>query len=325
MLDGSTYFRFSTVLLFLSIRQRRIALRFFVGEVLRVRRDRFDLLTLSGIGRVTPDPCLIAMQQVFDHLTIVGIGGRDRCRMNQAAFAVHPNRGLHAEVPWVALFSRVHFRVARRKLWLDISADTVIAFAKHRCRCAGGRRRDRVFAKYVKRVLRLILYLETQDTLRRTVAACGQVATAERTRFRHWLTQHRGVLPPTVRRYQRLGDTLLLRLGTHTAPYTAANVRAAVLDHFRGCAFAQRKCITTALRAYLKFLVSTGACSASLEQSVPTVAQWRLSSLPRYLPAEEVDRVINACDTRTKLWRRDRAAILLMVRLGLRASDIVNL
>lgn len=68
MLDGSTYFRFSTVLLFLSIRQRHIALRFLVGEVLGVRRFRLDLLALSPVGRVTPYPRLVTMQQMVDDL-----------------------------------------------------------------------------------------------------------------------------------------------------------------------------------------------------------------------------------------------------------------
>jgi integrase/recombinase XerD len=55
---------------------------------------------------------------------------------------------------------------------------------------------------------------------------------------------------------------------------------------------------------------------------VPTVARWRLSSLPRYLPAEDVERLIHSCDPASLLGARDRAILLLIARLGLRASDV---
>ena len=52
--------------------------------------------------------------------------------------------------------------------------------------------------------------------------------------------------------------------------------------------------------------------------------QWRLSALPRYIAADDVERTIAACgDDRTGV--RDRAILLLLSRLALRAGDIVAL
>ena len=62
-----------------------------------------------------------------------------------------------------------------------------------------------------------------------------------------------------------------------------------------------------------------------MDDAVPTFAMWRLSALPRYLPATDVERVIAACNRDTAVGLRDRAAILLMARLGLRAGDILNM
>lgn len=59
--------------------------------------------------------------------------------------------------------------------------------------------------------------------------------------------------------------------------------------------------------------------------AVPVIAHRRLSALPRYLPAEDVERVIASCDRASALGRRDRAILLLLARLGLRAGDIVQL
>jgi site-specific recombinase XerD len=76
---------------------------------------------------------------------------------------------------------------------------------------------------------------------------------------------------------------------------------------------------------FLRFLIAEGKCSADMLGGVPVLAHWRLSSLPRYLQPEEVERIISYCDPHSPVGRRDRAILLLLARLGLRASDIVKL
>jgi site-specific recombinase XerD len=76
---------------------------------------------------------------------------------------------------------------------------------------------------------------------------------------------------------------------------------------------------------FLRFLIAEGQCTAGLDAAIPVLAHWRLSSLPRYLQSEEVERVIAACDPASPVGRRDRAILLLLARLGLRAGDIVRL
>jgi integrase/recombinase XerD len=58
---------------------------------------------------------------------------------------------------------------------------------------------------------------------------------------------------------------------------------------------------------------------------LPCIPQWRLSTLPRYIGAEDVERLIATCDQTTRTGLRDRAILLLLARLGLRAGDIVSL
>jgi site-specific recombinase XerD len=76
---------------------------------------------------------------------------------------------------------------------------------------------------------------------------------------------------------------------------------------------------------FLRFLIADGKCATGLDGAIPVLAHWRLSSLPRYLQADEVERVIASCDRATQVGRRDRAILLLLARLGLRAGDIVQL
>jgi site-specific recombinase XerD len=88
---------------------------------------------------------------------------------------------------------------------------------------------------------------------------------------------------------------------------------------------ANTKSIVTALRSYLRYLATQGLCSPSLDQAVPTVAHWKHSNLPKYLPAAKVEALINSCDTTTPTGVRDRSILLLLARLGLRAGDIMKL
>jgi site-specific recombinase XerD len=76
---------------------------------------------------------------------------------------------------------------------------------------------------------------------------------------------------------------------------------------------------------FVRFMVAEGRCAAGLEGAIPTLAHWRLAALPRYLQPEEVERLIASCDPGSPVGRRDRAILLLLARLGLRAGDIVHL
>jgi site-specific recombinase XerD len=62
-----------------------------------------------------------------------------------------------------------------------------------------------------------------------------------------------------------------------------------------------------------------------LEGAVPTLRQWKLAALPKHLSADELARVLEACDTQTAVGLRDRALLLLLARLGLRAAEALHL
>jgi site-specific recombinase XerD len=107
--------------------------------------------------------------------------------------------------------------------------------------------------------------------------------------------------------------------------FDAENLRKFVLERSQHWGWASVKHCTTALRMFLRFLIAEGKCAAGLDGAIPVLAHWRLSSLPRHLQSEEVERIINACNPTSPVGRRDRAIVLLLARLGLRAGDIVQL
>jgi len=83
--------------------------------------------------------------------------------------------------------------------------------------------------------------------------------------------------------------------------------------------------LITAMRAFLRYLSFCGAVESALDLAVPAIAHWRLAAFPRCLSTEELNRLIAACNGSTRSRRRDRAIVLLLSRLGLRAGDVAQL
>lgn len=143
--------------------------------------------------------------------------------------------------------------------------------------------------------------------------------------FRGWLVSMRCVLPTTASAYVAMLKVLLHRLGGDPGRYEAAGIRAVVLATTRTRSHAYAADVLRALRAWLKFLTATGRCRPALIDAVPQLAHWRLGTLPRYLDADTVTRIIDSCDVTSSIGLRDRAILLLLSRLGLRAGDVVAL
>ncbi len=144
--------------------------------------------------------------------------------------------------------------------------------------------------------------------------------------FRQWMKRQRGLSDLTLRVYSRPVRGLIERLGEDPAQYGPQALRNAVLDMSAGHGTSKAKQVATATRMFLGFLAVVGRCSPHLADAIPRVARWRNRTLPKHLPAGDVDKLIASCDwasSRTRL--RDRAILLLLARLGLRAADIMCL
>ena len=143
--------------------------------------------------------------------------------------------------------------------------------------------------------------------------------------FCQWMHQQRGTSDLTLYNYSLSIRDLLKRLGEDPVRFDARSLRQFVLEKSQHSGWAAAKKCTTALRMFLRFLIAEGKCAAGLDAAIPVLAHWRLSSLPRYVQPQEVERIITSCDLNAPVGMRDRAILLLLARLGLRAGDIVKL
>ena len=143
--------------------------------------------------------------------------------------------------------------------------------------------------------------------------------------FQHWLRQHRGSSESTVRHYGQAASNLVVNVGDDPSAYDAQTLRQFVLDRAQHQGPGATKTLISGLRIFLRYLASRGKCRSDLDQAIPAIAFWRLATLPRSLPGQAIQRILDACDTTSPMGLRDRAIILLFARLGLRASDVAEL
>jgi integrase/recombinase XerD len=85
------------------------------------------------------------------------------------------------------------------------------------------------------------------------------------------------------------------------------------------------KVVRTALRSFLSFLRMEGLSDGRLEAAIPSVARWRLSTLPRCLSDEQLKQVVASFKLRTPCAFRDRAIVSCLLTLGLRPGEVAAL
>lgn len=83
--------------------------------------------------------------------------------------------------------------------------------------------------------------------------------------------------------------------------------------------------LVPALRSLLRYLHVTGVTAVGLASAVPTMARWKLTGLPKALPAEQVGALLASCDPHIEVGQRDRAILTVMSRLGLRIGEVAAL
>ena len=264
--------------------------------------------------------------------------GRFRCRLKPGFLSRHldvyletlKGRGYTALTMGSYYDAVCHFSHWSQKWHLsleDLSDAALTRFARHRCRCPGQRRQQSISPQYARRVRRFVVQLRAETLIENSASAKVADASASLTEeFVQWLLDHRGIGPTTVRHYrEELAKWPRWLTHAKTDLLTAARIRALVLKRAQQQSSAMNRIMIGKLRMYLRFLDATTRCRPGLEGAVPSMPCWSLSSLPRYLPADRVERLIRSCDTRTLLGTRDRAVLLLLARLGLRAGDIAGL
>ena len=207
---------------------------------------------------------------------------------------------------------------------MALNEQRVDEFLQDRYRCYCVHREDHATLS------RLLDHLRDQDLIPARVAkAHTEPYHRIACDFQQYLIQQRALAPSTVRYYlDTVRRFLHTRFGSQPLRLEALNpqdITDFMLQQTRRYSPGHAKLLATALRSFFRFLLQRGAIATDLACAVPTVPNWRLSSLPRFMTAEDVDCLLQSCDRGTPKGQRDYAILLLLARLGLRAGEVAAL
>jgi site-specific recombinase XerD len=83
--------------------------------------------------------------------------------------------------------------------------------------------------------------------------------------------------------------------------------------------------MVSVLRSFIRYLIMIGKINVELANCIPAMPGQRAANLPVFLVKSETKKLLRTCDRRTLKGRRNYAILLLLMRLGLRASEVLNL
>ncbi len=146
--------------------------------------------------------------------------------------------------------------------------------------------------------------------------------------FDEHLRRSRGVCPGTRRNYAGFAGAFLQSVFAGGQVEVAEICARDVLGFTGGLTRRYRPgtvgLAASALRSFFRFLRAAGLRADRLEDAVPMVPS-RRAGLPRHLDQGRFGQLIASLDSSSPRGLRDRAIILRMARLGLRASEVVQL
>ncbi|SAL86396.1 integrase family protein [Caballeronia arvi] len=153
----------------------------------------------------------------------------------------------------------------------------------------------------------------------------GRIITA----YSRYLRDDQGLSTATSVQYVPFAEQFLInRFGTgaiRLSTLNAADVISSIREQASRLGPARARCATIALRSFMRFLKYRGDIKLDLAAAVPAVPNWSMTAIPRAMPSEHVNAVLASCRRDTSTSRRNYAILLLLARLGLRSSEIVQL
>ena len=146
--------------------------------------------------------------------------------------------------------------------------------------------------------------------------------------YTHHQRRTRGLRPQTLRNRAWLAR-MLVRAALGTDPIdpsrlTPAAVLAFITSLRHRFSPASMRTLRSSLRSFFRFLRVEGFCGDALEAALPTVAHWRLATLPRSLTEQQVEQVLSF-DASTPCGQRDQAIVQCLSTLGLRPGEVADL
>ena len=156
------------------------------------------------------------------------------------------------------------------------------------------------------------------------LASAGMLAEYE-----SWLVHELGLADGTIANHLVWAERWLCWLGDQGRALQDADaglVGSFVAGAAAGCrAVGTAKIMVVSVRVFLQCAFARGWTPTDLRGAVPRAASWRGAQIAKALPDGVTVGLVGSCDVATVKGMRDRAVMLLLVRLGLRRVEVARL
>lgn len=208
---------------------------------------------------------------------------------------------------------------------VDLDEDLLARFV------AEERSREVVCSSAMRSLGTMRRFLRDSGYLQATVTADGTSTPAQAAiaQWRAWMRDDCGLTERTIAGRISYAAGLLNEVTQADATVSwrrlhASQVNTYVTERGRGYGVVARAHIVTAVRCLLRWALLTGQLDRDLSAGILKPAGTK-RSLPRGVGSDQVARLLDACDPATAIGARDRALVLILVRLGLRAGEAAGL
>jgi site-specific recombinase XerD len=175
-----------------------------------------------------------------------------------------------------------------------------------------------------------LTYLRDAKVVPVQVIRCDKIPLDRlQARFRQYLTEERGLQERTLSPYLEVTRSFLSnRFGKgpiSLRELEPGDVARFVIRRARAVSPTTAQRSASVLRCFFRFLYQRGDIHTNLGACVPRVPNWGLAGIPKFLPAEKVELLLEKCNQDSSTAQRDYAILLLLARLGLRSIEIVHM
>jgi site-specific recombinase XerD len=220
-------------------------------------------------------------------------------------------------------------QVARLSCWLEASGLHASDLSQARveqfltARGAAGQSASRSGLLCLLEVLWSVGAIESEPLVVGARSPAGELLLA----FHGYLLHERGLVPSTAAAYVVYARRFLDGLSREDplVGVTAREVTEAVLRETTIVSPRAAQYFVTALRSFLRYCFVEGLVERDLSPATLAVSGGQRSSLPKRISRSDARALLDSCDRRRAVGRRDYAAIITLLRLGLRASELAGL
>ena len=299
----------------------------------RCRCGRYSAAQLRDPSYITDVRRFLRYLEDTGHVAIPDEVTRLGCGSHLAGFSAWLAGQGYGKVTYNSRMSQArHFAewaLQRRIPASHMDHDLIEQFAHHDCQCGiktkRGKRVEGTGNKDRRRGARAFVSFLREEGVIPVAVSMELPADLRVADFATWLRRERGATSETIRRYQHELGRWQTKLGSEPQGITAEAVRSIVLDQGEDRSRSSVRMTITVLRTFLRFMIGEGLCAPSLLLAVPSGVRRRLSTVPKTIPASTIEEIVASCGTSTAVEVRDRAIILLLARMALRAGDIWQL